>query len=67
MPRYIGFIHFIMNFLNYGESFCSVNKKSSTVKFGDKEQFDKEQIGLTKLLSVTNLPVYFIRIRNIWY
>ena len=38
-----------------------------TVKFGDKERFYKEQIGVKLAFSVTNLPVYFIRIRNIWH
>ena len=39
----------------------------STVKFGNKERFDKEQIGIKKPFPVTNLPVYFIRIRSIWH
>jgi hypothetical protein len=30
--------------------------KSCTVKLGDKEQFDKEQIGVKEPLPVTNLP-----------
>ena len=38
----------------------------STVKLGDKEQFDKEQIGVKEPFPMTNLPIYFIRIRNIW-
>ena len=37
-----------------------------TVKLGDKERFDKEQIGVKEPFPVTNLPIYFIRIRNIW-
>ena len=37
------------------------------VKLGDKEQFDKEQIDVREPFPVTNLPVYFIRIRNIWH
>ena len=32
-----------------------------TVKLGDKEQFDKEQIGVKEPFPVTNLPIYFIR------
>ena len=28
----------------------------STVKFGNKERFDKEQIGIKKPFPVTNLP-----------
>ena len=39
---------------------------NNTVKLGDKEQFDKEQIVVKKPFPVTSLPVYFIRIRNIW-
>ena len=30
--------------------------KSSTVKLGNKEQFDKEQIGIKEPFPVTNLP-----------
>ena len=45
-------------------SFCRAN--SGTVKLGDKEQFDNEQIGVEEPFPVTNLPIYFIRIRNIW-
>ena len=37
---------------------------SDTVKLGDKERFDKEQIGVKKQFLLTNLPIYFIRIRN---
>ena len=36
-----------------------------TVKLGDKERFDKELIGVKEPFPVTNLPIYFIRIRNI--
>jgi hypothetical protein len=32
----------------------------STIKLGDKERFDKEQIGVKEPFSVTNLPIYFI-------
>ena len=41
----------------------------SRVKLGDKEQFDKEQIGVTvnESFPVTDLPIYFMRIRNIWH
>ena len=38
----------------------------NTVKLGDKERFDKEQIGIKEPFPVTNLIIYFIRIRNIW-
>ena len=38
-----------------------------TVKLGDKERFDKEQIGVKEPFPVTNLSVYFIRIRNNWH
>ena len=41
-------------FLNYG-----------TVKLGDKERFDKEQIGVKEPFC-DQMPMYFIRIRNIW-
>ena len=37
-----------------------------TVKLGDKERFDKEQIGVKEPIPVINLLIYFIRIRNIW-
>ena len=40
---------------------------SCYIKFGDKERFDKEQIGVKEPFPVTNVPVYFIRIRNIWH
>ena len=33
---------------------------------GDKERFDKEQIGVKEPFTMTKLPIYFIRIRNIW-
>ena len=29
-----------------------------TVKLGDKEQFNKEQIGVKKPFSITNLPIF---------
>ena len=32
-------------------------KKAYTVKLGDKEQFDKEQIGVKEPFPVTNLPI----------
>ena len=38
----------------------------NTVKLGDKERFDKEQIGVKEPFPETNLPIYFIRIRKIW-
>ena len=38
----------------------------TTVKFSDKERFDKEQIGVKVPFPATNLSIYFIRIRNIW-
>ena len=38
----------------------------TAVKLGDKEWFDKEQIGVKEPFFMTNLPIYFIRIRNIW-
>ena len=37
-----------------------------TVKLGDKEQFDMEQIGVKEPFG-TKMPVYIIRIRNIWH
>ena len=36
----------------------------STVKLGDKERFHKEQIGDKEPFPMTNLLIYFIRIRN---
>ena len=38
----------------------------NTVKLGDKERFDNEQIGVKEPFTVTNLPIYFIRKRYIW-
>ena len=38
-----------------------------TVKLGDKERFDKEQIGVKEPFPWTNLPIYIIRLRNIWH
>ena len=38
-----------------------------TVKLGDKERFDKEQIGVKEPFPATNLLIYFIRIRIIWH
>jgi hypothetical protein len=38
-----------------------LKETSSTVKLGDKEQ-----IGVKEPFPVTNLPIYFIRVRNIW-
>jgi hypothetical protein len=35
-------------------------------KLGDKEWFDKEQIGVKEPFPVTNLPLYVMRIENIW-
>ena len=37
-----------------------------TVKLGDKEWFDKEQICVKEPFPAANLPIYFTRIRNIW-
>ena len=31
------------------------------VKFGDKERFDEEQIGVKETFTVTNFPIYFIQ------
>ena len=39
----------------------------TTVKLGDKEWFDKEQICVKEPFPITNLPIYFIRIRYIWH
>ena len=38
------------------------SKCIDTVKIGDKEQ-----IGGKELFPVTNMPIYFIRLRNIWH
>ena len=38
-----------------------------TFKLGDKERFDKEQIGVKEPFSVTNLLVYFIGLGSIWH
>jgi hypothetical protein len=40
--------------------------KWKIVKLGDKERFDKEQIGVKEPFPMKKLPIYFIRIRNIW-
>ena len=38
------------------------------LKLGDKERFDnKEQIGINEPFPVINLPIYFIRIRDIYH
>ena len=37
-----------------GEQACLM--KCTTVKLGDKEQFDKEQIGVKEPFPLTNLP-----------
>ena len=37
-----------------------------TVKLGDKEWFAKDEIGVKEPFPMTNLPIYFIRIRKIW-
>ena len=42
-------------------------KMLCTVKLGDKERFDKEQIGVKEQFPATNLLIYFIRISNIWH
>ena len=42
-------------------------EKVGTVKLVDKDRFEKEQVGVKEPFPVTNLPVYFIRIRNIWH
>ena len=47
-------------------SHAKIFKMRYTVKLGDKERFDKEQIGVKEPFPVTNLTIYFIRIRNIW-
>ena len=36
-------------------SLC-MKKEACTVKLGNKERFDKEQIGIKEPFSVTNLP-----------
>ena len=38
-----------------------------TIKLGGKERFDKEQFGVKEPFLETNLPIYFIRIRNFWH
>jgi hypothetical protein len=38
-----------------------------TVKLGNKEQFDKEQIGIKEPFPVTNLPFTSYWIRNFWH
>ena len=43
-----------MGALSYFVNMCRVN--SSTVKLGNKERFDKEQIGIKEPFPVTNLP-----------
>ena len=35
-------------------------------KLGDKEWFDKEQIGVKEPFPETNLPLYVMRIEKIW-
>ena len=46
--------------------FCMVSYLGlGTVKLSDKEQFYKEQISVKEPFPETNLPIYFIGIRNI--
>ena len=41
---------------------------AGTVKLGNKEQFDKEQIGIKEPFPVKNLPfTSYLRIRNFWH
>ena len=35
----------------------------TTVKYGDKERFDKEQIGVKETLSLTNCQMFLILMR----
>ena len=37
---------------------------SGIVELQDKERFSMEQIGVTESFPMTNLPIYFIRIRK---
>ena len=46
--------------------FLTIPTLAGTVKLCDKEQFYKEQIGVKEPVLMTNLPIYFIMIRNIW-
>ena len=55
-----------MNYLLLNYLFL-VEFKANTVKLGDKERLAKEQIGVKEPFPVTNLTIYFIRIRNIWH
>ena len=64
----ISFIFFynVCSIVQY-ENICRKRENlHSTVKLGDKERFDKEQNGVKEPFPVTNMPIYFIRIRNIW-
>ena len=65
-------IHIIFfSFQDYENDSNNINSESksnniwNTVTLGDKERFNKEQIIVKEQFPVTNLPVYFIRIRNI--
>ena len=48
----------------YKDCNSRVHINNNTVKLGNKERFDKEQIGVKEPFLETNLPIYFIRIRN---
>ena len=61
--------HLIL-FYSLASSFWG-KKFRNTVKVGDKELCDKElcdkeQLGVMEPFPVTNLSIFFIRIRNIW-
>ena len=42
-------------------------QNTDTVKLGNKEWFDKEQIGIKEPFPVNQFAIYFIRIRNFWH
>ena len=42
--------------LRIRQIFCKHVKSQNTVKLGNKERFDKEQIGIKEPFPVTNLP-----------
>ena len=49
--------HYLIKIISEGAFvFLHTVKFASTVKLGNKERFDKEQIGIKEPFSVTNLP-----------
>ena len=57
---------FNVSTVEINEIFASFLFKTYVVKSKFVIRFDKEQIGVKEPFPMTNLSIYFIRIRNIW-